>query len=538
MITDATRRLLERRIIGHDRTGRPVYAIAGGDGTIADDPPATTAPNLHDLLPWTLDDLRGKTPDELQQIVGKVDERLRALHQTPEGELRVLTETEQRAMSLGLDIRKQAMAMLEEHRKIAEVFAQRPTAIQTPLANLIGAGADPLERIRALPVKEARDRALRVLDSRDATGHLAPDQKDWVERQVRRDTDIARRVLVTEHDDYRTAWQKLVTQPHPFLTPDEQRAVQAWEEYRAMSEGTSAAGGYGIPVFIDPSLIMTAQGSGNAFLQIARQVPVTTNAWKGVSSAGVTWSFDTEASAVSDDSPTLAQPAVTVFMARGFIPWSIEVSQDYPGFADEMATLLGEGYDELLLDKFSRGSGSGEPLGVVTALDADTTAEVLLTTAGAFGEVDLYNTWKALPQRFRGTGNQAPGSATTGKVASWMMSVGVNNAIRRFGTANVFHASTVNLQEEWVDRIMNRQVYESPYFPDVVNTTGHANQLVVGDFRNYVVARRGGMSVELIPHLFDTTVSNRPLGQRGWFAYARIGGGPSTTAAFKLLNQT
>lgn len=284
---------------------------------------------------------------------------------------------------------------------------------------------------------------------------------------------------------------------------------------------------------------MTAQGSGNPFMTIAKITDIVTNKWKGISSPGATWSFDAEASTVSDDSVTLAQPSVDVFTARGFIPFSIEIGQDYPGWAEEMATILGEGYDELLIDKFSRGSGSGEPMGIITALDADTTAEVLLTTAGAFGEVDLYNTWKALPQRFRGIGlNQAgPGTAAQGKRASWMMSVGVNNAIRRFGTANVFHASTVNLQDEWVDRLMNRQVYESPYFPDVVATTGHTNQLVVGDFQHYRVVRRAGMSVELIPHLVDVT-SNRPTGSRGWFAWARIGGGPDTTAAFKLLNQT
>ena len=33
-------------------------------------------------------------------------------------------------------------------------------------------------------------------------------------------------------------------------------------------------------------------------------------------------------------------------MARGFIPYSIEVGQDYPGFASEMSQLLAEGYDE------------------------------------------------------------------------------------------------------------------------------------------------------------------------------------------------
>ncbi|HEY3259783.1 MAG TPA: hypothetical protein VGJ95_05850, partial [Pseudonocardiaceae bacterium] len=95
-------------------------------------------------------------------------------------------------------------------------------------------------------------------------------------------------------------------------------------------------------------MILTDQETDNPFLTLARQVEVNTNAWKGVSAAGVSWSFDAEASAVSDDSVTLAQPSVTVFMARGFIPYSIEIGEDWPGFQAEMARLLAEGYDELL----------------------------------------------------------------------------------------------------------------------------------------------------------------------------------------------
>ena len=477
-----------------------------------------------DLGDSTPDELRGKTPEELQAYIEVLDAHLRSLHQTDEGELREKTPDEQKAFTYGLALRDKAVKKIDEHRAIAEIFRRKPKAVEAALVNIRTGGDDPFGDVRRLTVGEARDRALRALDDRTATMHLHDDQKEQVERQVRRDTDIARRLLVTENEDYRSAWTKLVTRPNPILSQEEQRAVLAWEEYRAMSEGTNSAGGYGVPVFIDPSIIMTAQGSGNPFLQIARQVPVTTNAWKGVSSAGVSWSFDAEASAVSDDSPALAQPNVPVYMARGFVPFSIELGQDYPGFADEMATLLGEGYDELLIQKFSVGSGSGEPTGIITALDADTTAEVRLATAGTFAAADFYNVWKSLPQRFR-------------RKASWMMSVGVNNAIRQFGTANNFHASTVNIEEEWVDRLMNRGVYESPYFPDVPASTATANVLVVGDFNNYVVARRGGMSVELVPQLFDVT-NNRPTGQRGWFAYARIGGGVATTASFKLLNQS
>ena len=79
--------------------------------------------------------------------------------------------------------------------------------------------------------------------------------------------------------------------------------------------------------------------------------------------------------------------------------------------------------------------------------------------------------WKALPQKYR-------------RNASWLMSVGVNNAIRQIGAANVFHGYTVNLPEGWADQLFNRPVYESAYMPDTTTWTttaggpGHRRRLL------------------------------------------------------------
>lgn len=475
------------------------------------------------------EELRGKTPDEMQQFVEVLDAHLRSIHQDENtGELRDKTPAEQTAFDYGLRLRDIAIAKIEEHRAVQEVFSRRPKAVETAMFNAGRSRDDAFGDVRRLTTSEARDRALRVLDDRTASAHLRPAEKDEIERSVRTSTDIARRVLVTETEDYRTAWLKMVTRPNGamYLDESERRAMQAFDEYRTMSEGTNAAGGFGIPVFIDPSIIMTAQGSDNPFLRIARQVDVNTNAWKGVSSAGVTWSFDAENVEVSDDSPTLAQPSVTVYMARGFIPYSIEVGQDYPSFASEMSTLLAEGYDELLVDKFTRGTGTAEPQGVLTILSATAGNRVGVQTSGAnFGPDDPYRVWKALGQRFR-------------RKASWLMSVDVNNKIRQIATANVFHAYTEALPAEWADQLFGKQTYESPYMPDTTtSTSANSGLAIVGDFKNYVIARRGGMSVELIPHLFSTT-TNLPSGTRGWFAYSRIGGGVANTSGFRLLVNT
>lgn len=467
----------------------------------------------------TPEELRGKTPDELDAYVKVLDAHLRSLHQSEEGELREKSADEQAAFDYGLKLRDIAIDRLEEHRKIQDIFRRKPKAVERALAN-IKYGMDDTTEIRRLSNPEARDRALRILDAREVKTQLSTSGLDHVERQIRRDPDIARRIIVTENDDYRNAWMKTVTQANPRLNEDEQRALDAYDEYRAMSH-TDAAGGFGVPVFIDPSIILTDQESGNPFLTICRQVTINSDEWKGVSAAGVTWAFQTEGSEVTDDSPTLAQPTVPLHTARGFIPYSIEIGMDYPMFASEMSRLLSEGYDELLVEKFSTGSGSDEPTGIITALDAVAASEVTSTTDGGFGQEDIYKVWKALPQKYR-------------RRAAWMMSVDYNNRIRQFGTANVFHAFTENLPAEWADTLMGKTVYESPYFPDFTGTTGKENRLVVGDFSNYLIARRGGMSVELVPHLFHTA-NNRPSGQRGWFAWARIGGNSVNPAAFRLL---
>jgi hypothetical protein len=104
--------------------------------------------------------------------------------------------------------------------------------------------------IRTLEVKVARDAALRVLENRDSHYALATNQVDAVERHVRKNDDIARRIIVTENDGYRSAFHKLMEDNNAavYFDDDERAAMRRYYEYRAASEGTSSAGGYAIPV--------------------------------------------------------------------------------------------------------------------------------------------------------------------------------------------------------------------------------------------------------------------------------------------------
>ena len=370
--------------------------------------------------------------------------------------------------------------------------------------------------------QQVRDAALAIID-RDGK-NLPARNGDHVDMLVRTrngncdGTQIAKRLVLTENDAYRSAFMKGVMHQSPAFTSDEARAL---DEFRAMSEGSDGAGGYGIPVLIDPSIILTSGASAAPVLDLARVVTVTTDEWKGVASTGMSWSYDAEAAEVSDDSPTLTQPTIPVYTARGFIPYSIEVGDDYPAFAAEMRRLLDAGYIDLVAQQTITGSGSSQPTGVFTALDANTNVEVVVTTDGAFGAVDVLKAWKSLPERYRAN-------------ATWIMNTDVENEIRTFAAGADSAYYTVDLSAGGIGTLFGRPIRTTDYAPEFTGTTGAANILVVGDFSNFVVAQRAGMSVELIPHLFGTS-NGRPTGQRGWFATARHGFDSVNDLGFRLL---
>lgn len=376
--------------------------------------------------------------------------------------------------------------------------------------------------VRSLTRTEARDAAMRILDGAD--GDLVSDaNKGHLETMVRSRTinadgdAIARRILLTENEHYRSAFAKGVTQAQPAFTSDEARALS---EFRAASIGTDSAGGFGVPVLIDPTILITSGAADVPVLRVARIETITNDEWKGVSSAAAAWSWDGEAGEVSDDMTTLAQPNVVAHKAQAFIPYSIEVGQDYPNFAAEMARLLDQGYIDLMASATITGSGSNAPFGIFTALDANTNVEVVVTTDGAFGAVDIDKVWALLPERYR-------------RNAVWLMNVDVENEIRAFGSGTATSRFTVDQTREGISLLNGKPVLLSDSAPTFTGTTGASNLLVVGDFSNYLVAQRAGMNIELVPHLLGS--NRRPSGQRGWYAWARVGADSINDLGFRLL---
>lgn len=324
---------------------------------------------------------------------------------------------------------------------------------------------------------------------------------------------LARRFLITESDAYRSAWQKALRDAQPAWTPAEAQAIN---ELRATEQSlTDASGGYGVPVALDPTIIVTSGAGVAPLLDVARIENITSDVWKGVASDGVTFTATAEATAATASQATLSQPSITPEKALSYIPYSFEIEGDYPNFAGEMAKLIEQAWIDYLAVETA--TGTSGLVGIFTAL-AGTSSEVTVTTDGALGPEDAFVVWNALGERYR------PRS-------SWFMNVSVESQLRN--STNDAGLYTTNLSTNGIGPLLGKRVLLSDYAPSFSGTTGSASLAVLGDFSRFVVVQRVGMSIERVPHVVNS--SGVPTGQRAWLAWARAGSDSVDDNGFVLL---
>jgi HK97 family phage major capsid protein len=245
------------------------------------------------------------------------------------------------------------------------------------------------------------------------------------------------------------------------------------------------------------------------------------NVWNGVTSAGVTASWDAELAEVSDDSPTFAQVSVPVYKAQAFVQASTEAFEDIVGLQADVLRMFADAKDRLEGSAHATGSGSSQPTGIFTALDANTNVEITSTTAATIGLVDLDTVYFNVPVRFRAN-------------STWLMNPKYSLAIKDLGTA-VSASFSGDLREGTAGTLLGRPVVESDDAPTTQTTTVRDNEIVCGDFSNYlIVDKPGSMAVEYIPHLFNTS-NNLPDGRSGWLMHWRNGADSLVDTAFRLL---
>jgi len=403
---------------------------------------------------------------------------------------------------------------IAELTKIAERTAAAAVGAASRRPIVPGARDVPtVEETRGMTSVQLEDAATRALEARgveDVTharklykAHSRQDGGLWV-----------RQMLIRSSDAYASAFTKMLT-------------GRQWEmtnlERSAIAVGTNTQGGFLVPTHLDPTVVLSNSGVSNAVRAMARvESLVGANTWHGISSDGVTASWDGEIVEVSDDSPSFAGPSISTFRAAAFVQASFEFMEDAATDVGSMVLMMfADARERLEAAAHCTGGGSTAPTGIFTALDANTNVEVVSATAAAIALADLTGLRRAVPVRFRSR-------------SKWLMNPKWADSIKALGTAMSASYST-DITQAGTTTLLGSPLVESDEAPSVNTTTIRDNLIVVGDFSSYVVVDKvGSTAVQYIPTLFNTT-TNLPDGRSGWYISWRSGADSILDTAFRLL---
>jgi len=331
-------------------------------------------------------------------------------------------------------------------------------------------------------------------------------------------------LLVHSSDAYTRGWAKLVAGQDWAIEPDERHALQVAQNYAMRYDPergitlTAANGGALIPAHLDPTVILVNAGTANPYRRISNVVSINTNVWNGVTSAGITFATSTEGGDSTDIAPTFTQKAITVAKAHGTIPITVEALADIDGLTSQLPGWIADAKDRFEATKFTKGSGTNEPKGVVTSVNAESSRWSAHATNSAMTATDVVNAQNTLDPRFQ------PG-------ASWIGSLTYLNRARLLGSSS-YSTWSSRFDEPLASNILGKPAYEVSDMSTALSTVTNT-AFIYGDFGFYNIVDRVGVSIVNGGYL--QSAGNALFdGRVGLYAYFRVGADVTSVTAFVL----
>ena len=392
---------------------------------------------------------------------------------------------------------------------------------------------DPFADMTAVRENRVRDndliaRAQNVIESHDRRGLLFDERGENATR-ISQQPQIARHMLMTGADEYIEAFRAYLNDP-----------LGNMEIARTQLLTSTATAGYMFPYVLDTSIVITNGGTNNPYRAIASVKQTTSNAWQGVSSAGVGVAWLAEGAQASDSGSAVGQIQIIPQKAAAWVTGSFEVMAD-TDYASQLPGLLSDAKEVFEETAFALGTGgttgpnAGQPLGIAMALGTaqKVTPTAVGTAGGSFfgtaGVADVYGLNAALGPRFR----NSPGVA-------WVAQIATINRLRsldQYGGSSFW----VNLNADQPERLLGKPIYESPSLIPVGTGGGTAvgsATAIFGDFSKMYIVDRVGSTMLFDPMLKGAGTGNVPTGTQGWFYYWRVGAGVATANAFRWIGNS
>ncbi len=248
------------------------------------------------------------------------------------------------------------------------------------------------------------------------------------------------------------------------------------QKLQILTEGTAANGGYLVPDEF-ANMIVEDRRDATIMRQLASVIPVTTDSFHLPTLASRPRTFwRSEAAVKATTTATFGEIVLTPYSLASIVPLSNELVADASlgtggSIVNMVASLMGQAIAEEEDKAFWTGNGSGRPTGIdnysfttLTAASTDVSRADTIITA-------LYR----LPQGYRNNAVAVANKNTWAKVATLKDS---HNNYLLTGLAN--SPSPV---------LRGRPVYEQNDLPD--------GKMFIGDFRDYYIADRQGITVDV-----------------------------------------
>jgi HK97 family phage major capsid protein len=212
---------------------------------------------------------------------------------------------------------------------------------------------------------------------------------------------------------------------------------------------------------------------------------------------------------------------VNLFKEAVWLSASVELLDDSAtAISNALPQLLADARNRLEAAAFVSGTGSTSPFGAIYSVGAVTGSRVATTTSGAFGLVDIYKAWNALPAVARQSNK-----------LGWMASNSIISSIRQFDTTGSA-AFWTDLSQGTPANLLGAPIYEASEMTTA--TTSGSDILIVGDWSAFaIVDHIAGASLEYVPALMGA--NQRPTFTSGWQYHHRVGSAVLDESKFRLL---
>lgn len=246
--------------------------------------------------------------------------------------------------------------------------------------------------------------------------------------------------------------------------------------FNYLNEGNDGQGGFLVPTEFHDEIISRLKNE-NVLRLIGRVVETQNDRAVAIQATAPSANFVAEGATIPFSTETFEQKTLKAYKLAAGISVSNELLEDsFYDVEEHLNIEFSKAVGSREEDAFLNGTGTGEPLGILPTLAADSATTI--TTAGAnIAADDIINLCYGLERPYR-------------KNACWLMSDSTLAAVRKLKDSTLNYIWQPDLTANEPSTLLGFKIFTSEYMPEIAS--GNV-PILFGDFSKVIIGQRGQM---------------------------------------------